>query len=182
MKRTIFLCFMSIILCSCNNDPLAKYEKMADNATAEHAKKQFQDHRMRVWSTGGGSASAGNRYTHLSITFRTREALDIDTSRKLIVDGVEDYLRRINSREELRPQLVKYPFDSTNIMYKIYVVDNEGTSIEFSEGVTEDNKITYVSMDLGKIAYLIRVPGNKPLIALHEETFDEAAEIVHNSN
>lgn len=88
---------------------------ISDKFVKEMEKKGFL---MALY--GGGFIDKVNE-VHLG--FSTKKPHSINESRKILLDNVEDLLRRYNEYIEIRPYLINYPFEPCNL--DIFIMLNE---------------------------------------------------------
>lgn len=151
-------------------------EEIVGKVKKMHIRSQVEKHNFHCYGTGGGGN--GDKFTSLSIGFSTREQLTINTARRYLVDGVLSFQNEINKNEALQQYLIEKPFPAERISYKIRTVVGNGVRPRFPNGLSDDNKISYVAMSENKIRYLIDINEDQLPQAVLIETFEEAQAII----
>ncbi|MFS8562832.1 MAG: hypothetical protein LVR00_00225 [Rhabdochlamydiaceae bacterium] len=118
----------------------------------------------------GGKMMHDIQAMHMSFQFY--EVVDIGTARQLLVDATQEYLLAINSSKEIRPYLHTYPFTVENVEIAIYFYNPDGSTVS-------TNKIEVGAVRQGKLVYYIDYPEKHTIKSIHEETYEEALEIVN---
>lgn len=120
----------------------------------------------------------GNKYTHLSFGFNTRERLTIKTARRYMVESSLNFIRDVNLNNNYRECFTEWPITENQLMYKINVLVGNGLWPAFPNGPTFDEKISYATFSNNKIRYLIDVHPKKLPQTIHSETLEEAIAIL----
>jgi hypothetical protein len=166
-KMLFFITMCS--LCSCS-DPRDEREKVRDRIFVEYAKK-MKSKNLFVAGLGGG-CTKDNKTNCIGVTFDYPFVLDIDTSRRLIVESTETLLDLINSDVSNAQFFENFPAQVDIIMISII-------------GQAPDNGCDYirsVSVIKGKVSYNTDDPTGKimPYLNVHEESYEEAKKILSN--
>lgn len=119
--------------------------------------------------TGIGGGEEKGKAKDIQICFRIDEIMDLTRSRKLIVDAIILFLEDINQNKEISNYLIVFPYTSKNV---IVAIDAKCPLIK------ERNYIASVSSNLGKIYYYTEDEEHMALVTVHEETFEEAQNIL----
>jgi hypothetical protein len=119
---------------------------------------------------GGGGIGKPGILRMLAITFETNEGMDISRARSLLVFCVEEFLKEINAKNELKPYLTETPFKSKNI--DITILFKKKKPSEF----VDPPFIATAYSDEDKIRYTIHTDDHLEFVK--KETYDEALEIL----
>jgi hypothetical protein len=101
--------------------------------------------------------------------------IDIEEARELLMSAGNMFLDAINKDERIRPYLINYPFLPKNIGIEIYFKELNGSNIE------EPGKLHVAWLMNGFLTYDDENLETKRLQTIREETFEEAAEILKES-
>ncbi|MCB1072272.1 MAG: hypothetical protein KDK96_04125 [Chlamydiia bacterium] len=177
MKKFILLIFsasiLSIVFIKYINNPKEPiYCKYADNVTSDFRRSVKAKYGM--FATGdGGSFMEKINSVFLSFSTFDKE-YDVDQTRVLMVNCVEEYLLRINEDEKVRPYLNHFPFSSSGIEFQIAFYERPSKRVKFGfiglVGIV-NRKIYYCSYDHEK----------KQLVDICEEPYEEALKKVKDA-
>jgi hypothetical protein len=138
-------------------------------------KKLAKRHKMKF--AGADSVWNEHKPTILRLTFQlwTKEPLNRERARKIIVDCIDEYVSAINNAEPLLAQyLSHFPFSSKDIEITIYCADERGGDIY-------DPALVGIDVWDGRIFYRTKNPkGQYGYKSEYEETYEEAKEILKN--
>lgn len=147
------------------------HEIIANEITANVAKKLTKKHQMDLIGEGGGMM--GSIYM-IGLSFQIRHPLERAEARERVVDCVEELLAAFNSNLEVRPFLKNYPFTTENVQVAIFSVTKEGREVY-------DPYIAVVSVDQDNhITFRTEEPGNKSYKHRHKEPYAEALSTLKN--
>ena len=79
--------------------------------------------------------------------------LNKEDCRKLIIDIGIDFLNLINSDQEVKPYLYKYPFESKDISINLFFRDKKNNFAEFPNISVADFSSDYLSYEIQKVDY-----------------------------
>lgn len=144
------------------------YEKIADNITEKTGKKLKGDNGLILAGTGGQMM---NDIQMMSMGFNYYKVVDIEVARQLLIDSVEEYLFEINSNNEVRPYLHNYPFTAQNVEIVIYFHNPDASKVP-------SGRIKIAAAEQGKMIYYVDYPERHTIKAVHEESYDEALNMV----
>ena len=147
--RSFYFLICTLVFSSCHNMTFVTYKpspyvKRADDITAKTAQKIKDKTGLRLCGTGGGMM---DHIRMMAMCFDRYEEITMEEGRELLIYCVNEYLSAINASEELRPDLIHYPFtpkDVTIILYPtlgaifggaIPVIINPTTSMSFTIGL-----------------------------------------------
>jgi hypothetical protein len=153
-------------------DPsISKKERLILATEAQAAKEISAKYHMSCIGSGG----AMHEKVEMSfLSFTIYQPLNKDALRCLLINCVEDFLKIINTNEELRPHLIHYPFTEKEIKLEIFP--------KYPNGREVFDPIPWViSASNGKIIYRTQTPEGKIKYEdkqVDEESFEEARKIV----
>jgi hypothetical protein len=93
--------------------------------------------------------------------------IGIEEARELLLLAGHQFLKEINTNEQIRPYLATYPFKPENIQINIFLKKSDGSEIGL-------DKLHVISMQKGAMIYKIRDLKTERLTILYEETYEEA--------
>jgi len=143
-----------------------KYLKEVEYETIQELKKKG------LYISGIGSASM-DCISLVDLSFCYEELADISKSRELIVLAVESFLKKINSKEKIRPDLCNYPFNVNNLEMDITLTKNKKVNKR-----TNSQKVTFVTLKKGEIIYEYTNFDEMIFDVIKSETYLEAKEKV----
>ena len=109
----------------------------------------------------------------ISVSFDKADKSDIPESRILLVNCVEEFLRRINADEDVRPFLVQYPFTNENVNISIgFIEPKEDADLQ---------NIVHAFNVKGEAVYSIYDKPHDRYKPTFEEPYEEALKIVKES-
>ncbi len=141
----------------------------ASKALNVNAATAFDTNGLVVSSQGGRLMQ---NIKTLKQSLESSERVELSRARQIFVQTALDLMQCVNKNKKLRPYLNTYPFSIENIQLTI--------------GFTENNNfikpphIANISCHKGKVYYSIANTNREaePLNHLHEETFEEACQLV----
>lgn len=148
---TMFFVFFLCLSCSLLNNEIPFYERKASLLIDKVGNKLASKYNMKLIGTGGGMIDC---IKLMSLAFNINKPLNKNESRKIVLDCTAEFLREINSDQEIRSYLVKFPFPVENVEIGIYIYDENGRKLF-------DPNISVVSIDKGNISYLTNDKENK---------------------
>lgn len=170
-KIFIFLTLLLSLFCSSfiyQIPPPPPYCEIIDNITHKFLREYIKPKGLICIGSGG---SMMDDVKKVSLSFVSFKALNVEEARILYVDIIEEYLKRVNSDEEVRPFLHNFPFtiDSLDFDirfdYKNNCVRKDG-HVAFMF-IRRDQNICYKASDVQTGYY-----------SIHREPYSEALEIV----
>lgn len=161
----IFSCFLARSVFESDSQD---YEKIADKITEKTAKKLKDEKGLVLVGIGGQMM---NDIQKMMMGFNFYKVVDMDTARQLLVDSVEEYLSDINANNKIRPYLHNYPFTPQNVEIVIYFYNPDGSKVP-------NGKLKIAEASRDKIIYYVDCPEKHAIKVLHEETYQEAVEII----
>lgn len=163
----IILSFSFVIYLRQPKEP--HYCKDVDKITKTFRRSVKEKYDLIPTAYGG---SFMNNISVISQTYSTYDKnYDVDQTRVLFVDCVEDYLSRINQDGKIKPYLAYSPFTETGLELSIYFqkAKFEYVDSEFIAGVMLVN---------GKLLYIKYDHESEKFVDVHRETYEEAVRIV----
>lgn len=172
MGKLIALSLIAL-LSSCSQCPgyeEPEYIKMADRITNATVKRIQKEKGLNLIGSGGGMIE---NVKEVFLHFVDNKPHTIEQARELAVQITDMLLYAFNSNEEIRPYLSNYPFDVSNF-YLIISFEKKGKNLE--------NSIANISINQKIISYCDYDPEKQKLIAISEETYEEAIQKIRSSN
>ena len=165
--------FLSVICLFCGDYVETKdlkscciQQRCADDVIAKAVSKILAEKDLVLF--GHLTDSLGKIRT-LTVMFNHRKCITIQEGRKLLVFAVQSLLSEINADEVIRPHLQHYPFQIENV--------EVGISLEYGQQENlEQGELWGVAAHDGVFKYLVQ--GTEFLEAIHEETYEEALQLV----
>ena len=172
MKIIYKLVVLFVFFLSASFNPFTSQSEMekAKYQLIYYYTKDLKKKENLILSGIGGMNLGKDKIQLITLCFSSKKALNLDQTRALVIDNVEDLLKSINSNQRLHPFLHDYPFTSKNINFSIIFEQSAGEWVQ-------PPFIAYVHAENGKIRYDIR-PKNGHLQDVNEETYQEALKIV----
>ncbi len=170
--RFLWVLIIGISICSCNRDPfypLSEKEKIVNEILKKTSMKLAHEKGLIPFGEGGRMM---DQIKMLSLAFLYRHPIDIEEGRELLVFAVQEFLAEVNANERVRPYLNNFPFEPKNISLSIYLQNRDGST--FGAG-----KLSAIWANEGMMQYKIE-DSNKRLEKIHQETYQEALQIVEH--
>ena len=167
---TLLMLFSVISLPCCSKKPSEPiYCQYADDITHPYIAYVSKKYQLYCYGQGGGFLQNVNK---IILYFENQnKKLDVEQSRILIVNCVEELLQRINKYERIRPYLQNYPFTNKEIKISIAFYNK-------TEKRVEQKYIAFIFIKNGKLTYCSYNHETKQFIDMHEEPYTEALEKV----
>ena len=162
----IFVYFALFYKLTDPDDYCAKIDKITDAFVKDMHKK----HGLVCYGKGG---SCMDNIKRISLSLKKAVKSDIPESRVLLVNCVEEFLKRVNTDEDVRPFLVQYPFTNENIEISIVFKGPEqiGDQQDIIDVFNMEERVIYYGYDKTH---------NKEKVMLREP-YEEALKIVKES-
>ena len=157
------LFFLLPVLCACSSvhyDEKFRYQLIQD-----YSKDMQKNKNLTLIATGGGQQ--GRLFV---LRYRTQQNFNLEQARELLVDICEVFLKRVNSDQNLRPYMLEYPYNGTNIDIAIFFVNSNNCW-------AMPPYIALAANFQGKVCYCTSNIKEK-LVDFHKETYEEACKIV----
>ena len=173
MKVYLILVCLLPFLIGCSEDTRPDHCKFADEIMNQFVSDAKERYGLFCHGSGGRFL---NRVNAIHLSFVTLGPKSQEELRVMMVTITEDFLKRMNSHEEIREYLVNYPFQSTNLKFRISLMDLDGRVIH-NKG-KEKELLRGVILFNGKLLYEIKNDDKAYLQDVHSETYEEARAIV----
>ena len=108
-----------------------------------------------------------NPVTLLHFGFLYFDEIEIKEARELIMTAGNQFLKEINTNEQIRPYLANFPFKPENIQLEIFLKKPDRSEIGLG-------KLHVIAMEDGEVRYNIRSAETKRLTTTYKETYEEA--------
>lgn len=165
----------SLLFLSCEFITEQKHIKLSDRIVGEYLEEVKNKYDLHCVANGGGFLDKVNEIVIYFSATGPKTEVEL---REILVMITEDLLERYNRDEKIRPYLKNYPFTSANLSMGVTLKDNQqksitnlGDSIDLLWGVFQNN---------GNISFVIENEDKPYLQEVHQETYEEALEIVKN--
>jgi len=175
MRTFIVSICLFLVLMSCSSSEEDIHIRLIDKVTASHVKKMNEQYGARACMYGGNCNDGTVNY--IGIGLDKKGHFNIDQARKQIILQVQEYLKEINSSEEVRAYLVHYPFTYEDLSYGVSFVNEEG-GFQKVDKENKYNSIASVLCSSNGVTYNYYDDPEYGLQKLHRETFEEAIEIL----
>ena len=145
------------------------YSNLITNQFIKDLKKKHNFH----YAGGGG----GFLYDVKNITldFESHKILNVNEARKLFLECSEELLVRINSDDKIRPFLNHFPFSNKGTALSLSFYNNKGNYLE-------NKHVALIFSCKNSIHYYFFDPEKQKLQPFHEESYQEALNIVRSQN
>lgn len=149
----------------------ANYCKISDRIVRSYIKEFAMPRRLMLTCHGGAMM---DDIQEVSLSFLSFDTLNVDQARVLYVNMMEEFLRRINSHEKIRPFLHNYPFEVSNFDLTIGFDDA-------NRKILGDGHVAQMFISRNYTLYYEAYnPETEEFYTLHKEDYREARKIVKN--
>jgi hypothetical protein len=162
---SLFFLIFIFNACSPQGENLPEKEILADEIMYKTAETITEKLNLIFVGTGGDMI---NKIKKLNLSFQSPEHLNIENGRILVIKCAEEFLKKINSFEKIRPYLKNYPFKSENIDIIIF-----GPA-----GSIKNHYLSPIMLLKNKIYYSKGKSENSSIEDTYEEPYETALEIV----
>ena len=176
VKKLSLLSLVTCILSSCGPEQ-ADHVKAAYRIMHEHIDDMKNDYGARPYGIGGGFLENVNK---LRIHFVVVGSFTVEEARRFLYQTSQQFLKKINDDEEIRPYLSDYPFTANNLSYSFFVRNEDSQKVIFESFEDYDGHVSDFGIYEGKISYSISTQDKLGYQDVHRETFAEAEEILRN--
>jgi|SRR5579872_2789377 len=174
MNKLFRLFLISLIITGCNlpqpADPREE-QRLINDVRRQVFTKLKKEKELVPFGTGGQTADG---IKMLCLAFLYYKPVDIDTGRKLLIDGLNELVSAVNAEKDIHRYLYNYPFEVKNAEISISIHKSDGT--DFGEG-----KLCIISAQNGILEYLTWNPDKNSLITVFSETYEEALQRINSS-
>ncbi len=152
-----------LLLHSCNREEEAEHVKLSDKLTSQTARKIREKYNLKLFRSGGGMM-----YSIFSVSQGVEGILpeSLEESRELYFLVAIEYVEKFNSDLEIRPYIIKQPFDFRTLNLTLRNRSRGSYSPTQIERINNGKKEQ-------KISYSIRGEAGD-LQTVHVETIEEA--------
>ncbi len=172
MIRIHYLLFFTFLFTTGFAYRESNYCKMVDRITKSYLKEFAKPHQLTLSSYGGAMA---NDIQEIFLGFLSFDAINVDEARILYVEMMEEYLKRVNNHEKVRPYLHEFPFGIDNIKLDIGFENNE-------RKITRDGHVAMIFIGRNHTIYYDAYDPIKKFYSLHREPYEEALKLVKEAN
>lgn len=143
------------------------------NETLANTRKIINAKYPDIRPCGTGISMPGGPVRELGLYFTTKGPFTKEFIRQLTIEFAQELLYQINSNEEFRSHLIKYPFTIENVQIIIYNHDKNG-------GRVYDPEIGVADLTAGVLTYNTYDPESEYCKYKNEfnETYEEALELL----
>ncbi|NGX36948.1 MAG: hypothetical protein K1000chlam2_00094 [Chlamydiae bacterium] len=110
--------------------------------TIEILQKKYNIHPCGIGMNG--------KFEYLEISFEVRRPLEKDEAREMLFDCADEFLKKINSNEKIRPYLKNYPFDLKNVGIVFFIKNIDRRDLfdpNISVSLTHHSGVVYFTND-----------------------------------
>ncbi|MGA8164443.1 MAG: hypothetical protein WB791_05370 [Waddliaceae bacterium] len=168
----IFVCLAPFLIC-CSEDANPDYCTLARQIMNEFAGDMEKQHSLFCYGSGGGFLKQVNV---ISLSFATIGPKSLEELRLMMVTITEDFLQRINNDEQIREYLVHYPFQPSDLKFRILLMGLDGKPIH-NKGKGKE-LLSGVLLLNGELSFEIENDEKMCLQDVHSETYNEGLTIL----
>jgi hypothetical protein len=181
LNKSLLLICLILSLTSCFSPSRdSKYLHNLNRVTYSHNRSLEKEGKLELLKA---SSFTKNNEGLIQISYVSRNLLTPSEARALYVEVAEDLLERVNTDEKIRPLLHTYPLKIENILISIYFKDQFSLRVPKQYvGLlhNDQNRLCYYNFPLTPIYIKSNFKGT--LEQFHEESYEEALEIVKNES
>jgi len=178
--RWVLFVVAMVLLAVCQTSTSGRFqvsarEQKIDAVTAQAGRKIQQETRLRLIGTGGGVIGEKKLFHGLAMSFSHYGTITMEEGREFLIYCVQEYLSAINGCEEIREELVHYPFAPRDVQIRIFIRGPKNEDVPIGE-------LNIISAINGVLKYDIEQPGIPSMKEIHRETYREALKIVEEKD
>jgi hypothetical protein len=161
------LLILLLILCSCHKS----HSDLADEQMSIYSKKAYQEKGIVLEGSGG---SMMNDIKVFTLSFNCYDHLNLEQTRVLMVQIVDEFLQQVNGNEKIRPYLHDYPLTVKNISLMMGFRDHRDQPPPreyIALSYTHQDKIFYSHLDAPNFT-------SSKFCDRYRESFNDAVKIV----
>ena len=132
-------------------------------------------HKKHHWAVSGIGGLFDDTIEKFNLDYHVHKEADIAKARRNLVFGVEKFLYQVNNHEKTKPFLLNGCLEPQQLKFGVGF-DSDKVTFPLEQ------RIVYALMLQGKISYSIKKPEKFCYITVHDETYEEARQIVMNEN
>ena len=169
MKNLGLLATLIVCLTGCGRLYTTKAFNETERVVLQCSKNYEKNYGCSILGWGG---PFGSKVTNMMVDYEMPCVdMDVNTARRIAVDGIDNLLRGVNTDMDIRKYMEKHPFTIDDIYYSMDFLK------ECSKG--EYLEVGNVSLILGeKLVYVFWDQEKECLKKVHEETYDQASKIL----
>jgi len=174
--RTVFLLIMMALSVGC----VSKREKSAQPYEISEKQrivnslryKAAQETQKQLGLMPSGTAGQMMyQIEMLGLAFDYRKPVIVGEGRELLVRAVDILRDQVNAEKRIFPYLANQPFQEKNIEIRIFLTDPDGRRVKSGE-------LAVITALHGTLSYKIRNSDNLFTTVIHEETYEQAVQIL----
>ena len=178
--RWVHFVLAMVFLAACqtntfNYQQFSAREQKINEFTAEAGRKIRQETGFRLIGTGGGVIGEKRLVRKLNMSFSHYGTITMEEGREFVIYCVQEYLSAINGCEEIREELVHYPFTPRDIQITLFIRGPKNEDVPIGE-------LDVIYIVNGIIKYKIEQPDISSMKEIHRETYEEALKIVEEKD
>jgi len=177
MKYYLMLACLLPLLMWCSEDACPEHCKLAGNIMTRFINDAKKEYGLYCYGSGGGFLDQVNR---IHFAFATEGPKSLEDLREMMVIIAEDFLKRINSQEDIRKYLVHYPFKPDDLEFRITLMGSNGKAIH--NNGKEKELLRSILLLNGELSYEIENDEKACLQDVYEETYEEAQAIIRREH
>lgn len=142
-----FTLVILLLLSACHKS----HSDLADEQISCYAKKAYQEKRIVLEGSGGAMM---NDIKEFAMSFQCSQHLNLEQTRALIVQIVDEFLQQVNENEKIRPYLHDYPLTVNNVSLMIGFRNHQNlrpSKEHIALAYTHKDKIYYSHWDSTKL-------------------------------
>lgn len=177
--RWLNMLLISLMMVSCTNFKSTRYNeenpcylKLADEVDSLFIRDITQCKQFSVIGRGGAMAYDIEQW---DLMFKSCQSLTIDQARVQYVYLAEEFLRRVNAWEIIRPYLHNYPVTIANLELVLLYTDRHSN-------LQSGEKVASVKVVNGVLIYTTFDHINHKFVDLQEEPYEEAMRLVREQH
>jgi hypothetical protein len=179
MKWVHFVVAMVLLAACQTNKPnyqqFSAREQKILSITAQVSRKIQEETGLRLIGRGGGVIGEKRLVRKLNMSFSHYGVINMEKGRELVIYCMQEYLSAINGCEEIREELVHYPFTPQDVEITLFIRGPKNEDIPIGE-------LDVIYIVKGIIKYKIEQPGIPSMKEIHRETYGEALKIVEETD
>lgn len=121
------------------------------------------------------SVDKEKRYNEIGLNFHIKGPIPKEKGRAMILDMLDKLLEEINTTQDFRQYMTKYPFEANNVDLCVFVSDQSGRRVYYPE-------ILIFSTSHGRLKYQTKIPEQQFGYHTKEyESIEEARALVNQA-
>jgi len=178
--RWVHFVLAMVLLAACQTSTSGRFqvsarEQKIDAVTAQAGRKIQQETELRLIGTGGGVIGEKKLFHGLAMSFSHYGGITMEKGREFVIYCVQEYLSAINGCEEIREELVHYPFTPRDVEITLFIRGPKNEDVPIGE-------LNVIYIFNGIIKYKLKQPDISSMKEIHRETYGEALKIVEEKD